>query len=116
MRITAACPEALVADANNYAMCLAYSLADGLTYNGLNWVDPDGNLYAAASWEARDEWVDFVSPDTLFFEFGKKSIKRLPSHTSSNFIRIQVGGKDTVMHLSDTMMNHINPKSVINKH
>lgn len=60
--------------------------------------------------------VYFVSPDTLFFEFGKKSIKRLPSHTSSNFIRIQLGGKDTVMHLSDTMMNHINPKSVINKH
>ena len=59
-RITAACPEALVSDANNYAMCLAYSLADGLTYNGLNWVDPDGNLYAAASWEARDEWVDFA--------------------------------------------------------
>ena len=60
MRITAACPEALVSDANQLAMCLAYSLADGLTYNGLNWVDPDGNLYAAASWEARDEWVDFA--------------------------------------------------------
>ena len=59
-RITAAAPEAMIPDCNQLAMCLAYSLADGLTYNGLNWVDPDGNLYAAASWEARDEWVDFA--------------------------------------------------------
>lgn len=60
MRITAAAPEAMIADCNQYAMCLAYSIADGLTYGGLNWVDPDGNLYAAASWEARPEWVDFA--------------------------------------------------------
>ena len=59
-RITAACPEALVSDANQLAMCLAYSIADGLTYNGLNWVDPDGNLYAAASFEARPEWITFA--------------------------------------------------------
>ena len=59
-RITAAAPEAMIADCNQLAMCLAYSIADGLTYNGLNWVDPDGNLYAAASWEARDEWIDFA--------------------------------------------------------
>ncbi len=57
MRITAAAPEALVSDANNLAMCLAFGPADGETYTGLNWQDADGNLYAAASWEARDEWV-----------------------------------------------------------
>jgi hypothetical protein len=57
MRITAAAPELLVADSNQLAMCLAYSIADGLTYTGLNWEDTDGNLYAAASWEARDEWI-----------------------------------------------------------
>ena len=59
-RITAAAPEALVSDANQYAMCLGQSEADGQTYRGLNWQDPDGNLYAAASFEARDEWVDFA--------------------------------------------------------
>jgi len=59
-RITAAAPEALVSDANNYAMCLGQSEADGQTYRGLNWVDPDGNLYAAASFEARDEWITFA--------------------------------------------------------
>lgn len=57
MRITAAAPEAMIADCNQLAMCLAYGPADGLTYVGLNWEDADGNLYAAASWEARPEWV-----------------------------------------------------------
>jgi len=60
-RITAAAPEALVSDSNNLAMCLAFSVADGLTYTGLNWQDADGNLYAAASWEASDAWVENVS-------------------------------------------------------
>lgn len=57
MRVTAAAPEALVSDCNQLAMCLAFGPADALTYTGLNWQDADGNLYAAASWEARDEWV-----------------------------------------------------------
>lgn len=57
MRITVACPAALVSDANNLAMCLAFSEADGQTYVGLNWQDANGNLYAAASFEARPEWV-----------------------------------------------------------
>jgi hypothetical protein len=42
-------------------MCLAYSVADNLTYTGLNWSDGDGNLYAAASWEASDAWVEAAS-------------------------------------------------------
>lgn len=57
MRITAICPDVLVSDANHLAMALAFSEADGLTYHGLNWVDELGNLYACASFEARDEWV-----------------------------------------------------------
>jgi len=60
-RITAAAPEALIYESNQLAMCLAFSVADGLTYTGLNWVDADGNLYAAASWEASDAWVEGVS-------------------------------------------------------
>ena len=61
MRITASAPEALISDSNQYAMCLAFSPADGETYTGLNWQDTNGNLYAAASWEARDEWVAAAS-------------------------------------------------------
>ena len=60
-RITAAAPEALVYECNQLAMVLAFSVADGLTYTGLNWQDADGNLYAAASWEASDAWVENVS-------------------------------------------------------
>jgi hypothetical protein len=60
-RITAAAPEALIYESNQLAMCLAFSVADNLTYTGLNWVDASGNLYAAASWEASDAWVESVS-------------------------------------------------------
>ncbi len=60
-RITAAAPEALVYECNQYAMVLAYSVADNLTYRGLNWQDSTGNLYAAASWEASDAWVEGAS-------------------------------------------------------
>lgn len=60
-RITAAAPEAMLSDCNALAMCLAFSAADGETYVGLNWQDSSGNLYAAASWEAREEWVQAAS-------------------------------------------------------
>jgi len=60
-RITAAAPEALIYSSNQLAMVLAFSVADDLTYTGLNWTDADGNLYAAASWEASDAWVESVS-------------------------------------------------------
>jgi hypothetical protein len=57
LRITAACPVALMDDANHLAMCLAFSEADGNTCANPQWQDADGNLYAAASWEAREEWI-----------------------------------------------------------
>ena len=58
IRITAACPEAMVSDGNNLAMCLAASVADGETYRlPCGWQDADGNLYSAASWEASEEWI-----------------------------------------------------------
>ena len=57
MRITAACPEALIHDANNLAMCLAFGPADGMTYGLPQWQDAEGNRYAAASWEAVAEWI-----------------------------------------------------------
>ena len=60
MKVTAAAPEALVADSNQLAMVLSSGPADAYTYVGLNWVDPDGNLYAAASWETTEAWVEFA--------------------------------------------------------
>ena len=57
-RITAAAPEALVSDSNQFAMCLGYSLADGLTFSNFNWQDANGGLYGCASWEASDAWLE----------------------------------------------------------
>ena len=57
MRVTVSCPEALISDANHLAQVLAFGPADAMTYRGLSWRDAAGNLYAAASFEARDEWV-----------------------------------------------------------
>ena len=57
IRITVACPEALISDANNLAMVLAEGPADGLTYGTPHWKDTGGNVYAVASFEVRPEWV-----------------------------------------------------------
>lgn len=57
MRLTVACPEALRDDANSLAMVLALGPDDANTYGALRWQDAQGNLYAAASFIARPEWV-----------------------------------------------------------
>jgi hypothetical protein len=57
IRITAACPVDLMADANNLAMVLAHGPADELTYRNPSWQDAAGNLYAVASFDAPPEWV-----------------------------------------------------------
>jgi len=49
MRISIACPAALRADANHYAMVLGYGPADARTYGAASWQDAGGNLYACAS-------------------------------------------------------------------
>lgn len=49
IRVTIACPEALIGDANQLALCLGYGVADALTYGAPVWQDGVGNLYAVAS-------------------------------------------------------------------
>lgn len=56
-RITIACPAASVADANQLAACLGFSMADAETYGPLNWQTADGALYSCASLEVADEWL-----------------------------------------------------------
>ena len=68
MRITVSCPQALIPQANKLAMCVAFSEADSRTFGIPNWQDANGNLYAAASFVARPEWIDaaqspLVRPD-----------------------------------------------------
>jgi len=57
MRLTIACPDALRADGNHFAMVLGYGPADAETYVALNWQDADGNLYACASLIVSDTFV-----------------------------------------------------------
>lgn len=49
MRITIACPEALIPDGQNLAMVLGYGPADADTYREASWQDAEGNRYAVAS-------------------------------------------------------------------
>jgi hypothetical protein len=56
-RVTAACPAALVEDANHLAMVLGLGPADGQTYRVGPWRDADGNAYACVSFLARPEWL-----------------------------------------------------------
>ena len=63
MRLTIACPAAHIDNANQLAMVLGYSEADGLTYRGLSWHDAQGNLYALASLPVGDSFVSkAISP------------------------------------------------------
>jgi hypothetical protein len=57
MRITVACPEAMIPDGNHLAMVLAFGPPDGDTYRAPQWIDGGGNRYAAASFVARHEWI-----------------------------------------------------------
>lgn len=58
MRITVACPESMMADANNLAMVLAESEADNQTYREPSWQDANGNAYAVTSFEATADWIN----------------------------------------------------------
>ena len=60
MRITVSCPQALIPQANQLAMCLAFSEADSRTYGALNWQDTNDNFYAAASFVALEHWITFA--------------------------------------------------------
>ena len=52
-RATVATPIALIADANQLALCLGESVADDRTFTTANYQDTSGNLYAVASTVAK---------------------------------------------------------------
>lgn len=49
IRITIACPAALIGDANQLALCLGLGPDDAMTYGAPVWQDAGGALYAVAS-------------------------------------------------------------------
>lgn len=53
MRVTIFVPAAMIADANQLALCLGQSAADDQTFGAATWEDAEGNLYSVASTVAR---------------------------------------------------------------
>lgn len=63
IRVSIAVPEALIASANQLALCIGYSEADGLTFGPPNYQDEEGALYSFASGPVDPAFVeDAVSP------------------------------------------------------
>lgn len=63
MRVTIFVPQAMIADANQFALCLGQSVADADTFGAATWEDGNGNLYAVASTLARAAFaIDAASP------------------------------------------------------
>ena len=58
MRLTIACPEALIQDANQLALAIGLSPADVDTYRVPCWQDAEGNLYAACSLIPSPAWIE----------------------------------------------------------
>lgn len=57
MRVTIACPAALIADANQLALCLGLGPEDAQTYGAACWRDGAGHLYAVASAMVGDSFL-----------------------------------------------------------
>ena len=58
MRITIACPELLISDANQLSMVLGLTVSDINTYGIPTHQDEDLVLYSAASFLASQVWID----------------------------------------------------------
>ena len=52
--------------------------------------------------------VYFVSPDTLFFEFEKQAARKPSLNNATDAVRMEVSGKDTIFHRTDSIVKHLN--------
>jgi hypothetical protein len=57
MRVTIACPEGLIDDANQLATALGQGVADLKSFRATLWQDDQANRFACASFEADEDWV-----------------------------------------------------------
>lgn len=63
MRVTIFVPQAMIADANQLALCLGQSAEDEKTFGAAQWQDASGNLYSVASTLATEAFsTDAASP------------------------------------------------------
>lgn len=61
IRITIACPENLIADANQFALCVGNTVSDMETFGPARWEDQTGARFALASLLADDEFPSVVA-------------------------------------------------------
>ncbi|SPF78775.1 hypothetical protein ALP8811_02707 [Aliiroseovarius pelagivivens] len=69
LRITIACPEAMMADANQFALCVGSSAADVQTFKRAGWENQTGARFALASLLAGDD-----------FPVAASSVLQTPAH------------------------------------
>ncbi|MEI6682024.1 MAG: hypothetical protein WCO44_05325 [Bacteroidota bacterium] len=55
--------------------------------------------------------VYFVSPDTLFFEFEKQTIRKIPVRIAPELVKVQSDKKDSVRHRPDSI-RHLDPNNI----
>ncbi len=60
--------------------------------------------------------VYFVSPDTLFFEFEKDNIKKVPARTVPAYIKSPTDRRDSLLHRSDSLLRPNALNNHIRKH
>ena len=58
--------------------------------------------------------VYFVSPDTLFFEFEKQTVKKSSQRNDTDAIQLEINGKDTIIHRSDSIATKFNSRKSTN--
>lgn len=62
-------PEAMIADANQLALCLGFTPDDAQTFGAASWQDAGGNLYAVASTLAPETFVTSATSQLAAPEF-----------------------------------------------
>ena len=80
LRITIAVPEEFIDEANQLAMAIGQSYADGKTFDTVNYKDSNGNRYSVASTLAIDTFPQTASSDlqlAITERYGEGSIVNL---------------------------------------
>lgn len=70
IRITFACPEAFISDANQLARAIGLSADDDKNYGEPQYQDADGNLYAVASGLVEPSFIDTATSPLVEPEWG----------------------------------------------
>ncbi|MCO5092615.1 hypothetical protein [Bosea sp. (in: a-proteobacteria)] len=94
IRVTIACPEALIGDANALARVLGYSEADGKTYGEAGWRDEAGNRYAVASGLVSEGFAAAAQSALVEPEWGADMAAAVRAQS-----RVRIGGPADPAHL-----------------